>query len=101
MSSNGITIPECSETSTVTCSQTTQLQSVNTPKKKSISSSVPKLKNKFKTISEGKHTNKTLISEMLKSVDHFNEVKDLHLSTNLIMLMKNYVKLVNRKLLYS
>ncbi|XP_025405617.1 uncharacterized protein LOC112679896 isoform X3 [Sipha flava] len=52
MSSNGITIPECSETSTVTCSQTTQLQSVNTPKKKSISSSVPKLKNKFKTISE-------------------------------------------------
>jgi len=40
------------------------------------------------------NANTKKISEMLKSVDHFNEI--VHLPPNLAMLMKNYVKIANR-----
>ncbi|KAF0746202.1 THAP-type domain-containing protein [Aphis craccivora] len=69
VTSSNRTISESSQTSTSICTQTTQVLSVNTPRKK----------------------------KMLTSVDHFNEVVDVHLPPNLAMLMKNYVKLASRK----
>lgn len=99
MSSNTIAIPKCSEMSTSMCTQTPQLLSDNIPilSKNIVRFSVPELKNKCNQSEEGMNTIKKQILEMLKFVDHFNEVVDFHLSPNLTKLIKNYVKLINKK----
>jgi len=83
--------------STSMCTQTTQLLSVNTPRKKNLRTHVRELEIKCKQLEENLNANTKRISEMITSVDHFNEVVDTHLPPNLGMLMKNYVKLANRK----
>lgn len=97
VTSSNRTTSESSQTSTSVCTQTTQVLSVNTPRKKSLRTHVRELEIKCKKLEENMNANTKRISEMLTSVDHFNEVVDAHLPPNLAMLMKNYVKLASRK----
>lgn len=85
-----------------TSTQTTQLISVNTPRKrklraviKELSKKCHKLEKKVELLSE-ELVKSTGISD-LTSVEHFYEVCDTHLPPNLSMVVKNYVNMSKRK----
>lgn len=58
---------------------------------------VRELEKKYEILEEGLNAATQKISGIVASVDHFYEVYDAHLPPNLSMMIKNYVKLSNRK----
>jgi len=88
---------ELSLVSSSASTQTTQVLSVNTPRKRSLKVKVSELEKKCHRLEEQFKIQSIQLKETVTSVDHFYEVCDLHLPLNLSMIVKNYVRMSQRK----
>jgi len=88
---------ELSMVSSSASTQTTQVLSVNTPRKWSLKAKVNELEKKCNQLEEQFKIQSIQLKQTVTYVDHFNEVCDLHLPPNLSMIVKNYVRMSQRK----
>lgn len=88
---------ELSMTSSSASTQTTQVLSVNTPRKRSLKAKVSELEKKCNQLEEQFKIQSIQLRETVTSVEHFYEVCDVHLPPNLSMIVKNYVRMSHRK----
>jgi len=84
---------ELSMISSAASTQTTQLLSVNTPRKRNLKAKVSELEKKYQQLEEQFKIQSKQLKEINTSVDHFYEVCDSHLPPNLSMIVKNDVKM--------
>lgn len=77
--------------------QTTQVLSFNTPRKRSLKAKVSELEKKIDQLEEKFKIQSKQLMETITSVDHFYEVCDSHLPPNLSLVIKNYVRMSQRK----
>lgn len=97
VSSDTSSTSELSMVSSSASTQTTQVLSVNTPRKRSLKAKVNELEKKCNQLEEQFKIQSIQLKQTVTSVDHFNEVCDLHLPPNLSMIVKNYVRMSQRK----
>lgn len=97
ISSDTSSTSELSMISSCASIQTTQVLSVNTPRKWSLKAKVIELEKTYIQLGEQFKIQSIQLKQTVTSVDHFNEVYDLHLPPNFSMIIKNYVRMSQRK----
>jgi len=85
---------DVSESSTST--QSAQLLSVNTPRKRILKTKVNELEKKCRILEENVNLMSNKCLQVMTSKDHFYEVCDIHLPPNLSMIVKSYCRIASR-----